>query len=109
MRADFTVGEVQLRLSVLVGVPSAATEDEREAMRICRVRLSGMRSMVSDPPGMIGEFADRDGIDVDGGMGVPPGEQPMRDDGLTRLWLFVLPWNKTLSLTVDRCELEWEQ
>lgn len=103
---DLTGAEVRLGMSVLVGLPQGTTDAEREAMRACTVRLSGVRSLSIEPPRPGYEFSD-EGVDVDGGFGAYPGDPAPPDDGLVRLWFYVSTWNSRMLFTAEKCDLEW--
>ncbi len=89
-------------------MPDAETEEVREAMRPGMLRLTGVVSMLIDPPDPRYHCSMDDGIYVDGDYGVYPGEPEAPDDGLVRLWFFVSTWNSRMTFTTKGCEREWE-
>ncbi len=100
--------EAQLEFEFLVGIPDAETEAGRAAMRPGTLRLTGVTSMLVEPPVAGSEFSMDDGAYVDGGFGVYPGEPEPPDDGLVRLWFYSSTWNSRRMFTAKGCELEWE-
>lgn len=99
--------EVQLRCDFWIGDLNATIEEDREATRSGLLRLTGVMSMVIEPPAMGYPFAIDGGVDVDGGFGVYPGDPPAPDDGLVRLWFYVSTWNARMMFAAKECALEW--
>jgi hypothetical protein len=108
LHVEFAKQEVRLPFDFLVGVPHAATEEGREAMRPGVLRLTGVTSMLIEPPTRGAEFAMDDGVYVNGKFGVYSGEPAPPDDGLVRLWFYVTTWDSRMMFTAKGCELEWE-
>src|ERR1700730_11123720 len=105
LRVEFARQEVQLRFEFLVGMPDGETEEIREAMRPGLLRLTGVTSVLIEPPARGYHFSVGDGVYVDGDFGAYPGETPTPDDGLVRLWLFVSTWNARMMFTAKGCDL----
>lgn len=104
---DLAAGSAVITLRVLVGMPDADTEDGREAMRSCVLKLAGVTSIRIEPPADGYAFAMDGGVDADGGFGSCPGDRAAPDDGLVRLWFYISTWNARMMFTAKDCELEW--
>jgi hypothetical protein len=107
LRLDFTRAEARLQLEFWVGDLDASDEALREARRSGVLRLSGLASVTTEPPGPGHPFSDEDGLWVDGDFGAYPGDPPPPEDGLVRLWLFVETWNARMAFTCAGLTMEW--
>ena len=83
---DFAKQKVRFDFEFWVGDLDAETEDGREAMRPGVLRLTGVTSMLIEPPDPRYQFATARGVTVDGDFGVYPDEPDAPDNGLVRLW-----------------------
>lgn len=85
LHLEFAGQEVRFEFDFWVGDLDAETEEAREAMRPGVLRLTGVTSVLIEPPDPRYTFATAGGGRVDGDFGVYPGEPEAPDDGLVRL------------------------
>ena len=110
MRVQFGGRLVTLEMDFWVGNLDSVDEGEREAYRAGVLVLSGVESIVVEPPDLADRstrFSPDTGLDVHGEFGTCPGEPPTPNDGLVRLWFYVENWNARMKFAACECSLEW--
>ncbi len=104
---DVVKAEILLRMDFWTGDLEAPPGEEREARRLGVLRLSGVTSMLVEPPTAGYRFTTGTGACLDGDLGPYPGDPAPPDDGLVRLWFYVSTWNSKMEFTAKTCALEW--
>lgn len=109
LHVQYANREIRLVFDFWVGPLDAPTEAGREAMRAGVLRLTTVQSMLVEPPDTRPPYAlsTDEGVWVDGGFGVYPGDPQPPDDELVRVWLFSQTANAKMLFTAGDCALEW--
>ena len=114
LNIDYVKREARLLLDLLVGDPSAQTEELREGYRQAEVKLSGLLYWVIEPPDARYEYGKAGTLWIDAGALGSDEPQPSvklpepLPSGAFASWIFVQDWNAFMYVAAMDASIEWK-
>jgi len=110
---SFASNSAELDLRLFVGDPAAATEEEREAYKRAKLRLSELVYFVVDPPAPGHECRKGNALRIDAGDATnesaptAPKPQSVLPTDAFAYWFFVDQWNSFIHVAARSASLQW--